>query len=105
MGLATGALHRAREALGELGRCLTVMRGVLETLCIGGSWAREPRRRSPGRGMQPRWLGARWRTWIGALSPLRVSTRVTGPRTGVEKALKGKNPRRAPTGGLSLARY
>jgi len=38
------------------------------------------------------------------LCPPRASTRETEPRTVVEKALKGKNPRRAPTGGLSLAR-
>jgi len=59
----------AREALGELGRRLTVVRGVLETLRIDGSWARELRRRSPGRGMQPRRLGARRCTWLRGLEP------------------------------------
>jgi hypothetical protein len=34
-----------------------------------------------------------------------MSTRVTEPRTVVERALEGKNPRRAPTGFLGLARY
>jgi len=66
----------ALEALSELGRRLTVMRGVLETLRVGGSWARELRRRSPGRGVQPRWLGARWRAWNGAQAP-RVRRRET----------------------------
>ena len=47
----------------ELGRRSTVMRGVRSTLRIDGSWVREPRRRSPGRGVQPRWLGARRFTW------------------------------------------
>jgi hypothetical protein len=36
--------------------------------------------------------------------PLRMSTRGTEPGTVVERALKGENPRRAPTGGLCLAR-
>jgi len=38
------------------------------------------------------------------LSLPRVSTRETEPGTVVEKTLKGENPRRAPTGGLSLAK-
>jgi len=40
----------------------------------------------------------------GSGSP-RMSTRETESRTVVEKTLKGKNPRRAPTGDLGLARY
>lgn len=59
----------AREALGELDRRSTVMRGVRSTLRIDGSWVREPRRRSPDRGMQPRWLGARRYTWHGTSVP------------------------------------
>jgi len=54
--------------------------------------------------MQPRWLGARRFTWKG-LCPPRGSTRETEPGTVVEEALEGENPRRAPTGGPSLARY
>jgi len=37
--------------------------------------------------------------------PPRASTRDTEPRTVVKRALEGENPRRAPTGGPSLARY
>jgi len=59
----------AREALGELGRRSTVIRGVLETLRIDGSWARELRRRSPGRAVQARRLGARRCTWLRGFEP------------------------------------
>jgi len=52
-------VHGAREAPGELDHRSMVMRGVRSTLRIDGSWVREPRRRSPGRGMQPRRLGTR----------------------------------------------
>jgi len=45
------------------------MHGVRSTPCIDGSWVREPRRRSPGRGVQPRWLGARRRTKHGVSAP------------------------------------
>jgi hypothetical protein len=38
------------------------------------------------------------------LCPLRMSLRVTEPRTVVEETLEGKNPRRAPTGDLGLAK-
>jgi hypothetical protein len=38
------------------------------------------------------------------LCPLRMTLRVTEPRTVVEKTLEGKNPRRAPTGDLGLAK-
>jgi len=41
---------------------------------------------------------------VQGLSLPRVSTRETEPGTVVEKALKGQNPRRAPTGDLTLAR-
>jgi len=47
--------------------------------------------------MQPRWLGAR-RSEQEGLCPLHGSTRQTEPRTVVERALEGENPRRAPTG-------
>jgi len=41
---------------------------------------------------------------VQGLSLPRVSTRLTEPGTVVEEALKGKNPRRAPTSGLTLAK-
>jgi len=55
--------------------------------------------------MQPRWLGARRGTWHGTSGPPRATSRETGPRTVVERALEGENPRRAPTGGPGLARF
>jgi hypothetical protein len=82
-GLAAGA-GRAREARFELGRRSTVMRRVRSTRRIDGSWVREPRRRSPDRGLQPRWLGARWLTWHEAQRLPCGSTRETEPRTVVE---------------------
>jgi hypothetical protein len=72
-------------------------------LRIDGSWTRESRRRSPGRAVQARRLGARWCTWFRGLTPPRVSARETELRTVVERALEGQNPRRAPTGGPRLA--
>jgi hypothetical protein len=53
--------------------------------------------------MQPRRLGARRCAGEG-LCPVCASLRETEPGTVVERALEGKNPRRAPTDDLSLAR-
>ena len=53
--------------------------------------------------MQPRRLGAR-RFERQGLCPAFGSTRETEPRTVVERALEGENPRRAPTGGPDLAK-
>jgi len=64
----------AHEALAELGRRPTVVRGVLKTLRIDGSWARESRRRCPGRGELPRLLDARRCTRYRAC-PCRVYRR------------------------------
>lgn len=54
--------------------------------------------------MQPRRLGARRRAWHGALPPACVFASYRIPNRGGGSSEGLKNPRRAPTGGLSLAR-
>lgn len=97
-GLAAGA-PSVLEALRELGRCLTVMCGVLETLRVDGSWAREPRRRSPDRGVQPRWLGARRCSRIGALPPASADARDRTPNRSGESS-GGREPQESTDGRL-----
>jgi len=97
-GLAAGA-PSVLEALRELGRCLTVMRRVLEILRVDGSWARELRRRSPGRGVQPRWLGARRCSRIGALPPAGANARDRTPNRSGESS-GGREPQESTDGRL-----
>jgi len=69
------------------------MRGVRSTLRIGGSWVREPRRRSPGRGVQPRWLGARRSAWLGVYAPCVRLRERPNPEPWWRELWRRRNPR------------